>query len=114
MQFGDSLLVTLIGMVTVFVGLVILIGLIVVVAKLTGAKKPAQKEVKEAPAAPAPVAAAPAQETADDLRLIAVITAAVAAAMEDGAAFTVRRVRRVSNASAWGNAGREDQIFSRL
>lgn len=116
MQLGDTLLVTLIGMLIVFVGLIILIGLIVVVAKVTGAgakeKNAAQTPSEESPA---PVAADIPEDTdGTDPRLIAVLAAAVAAAMEDGAAFTVRRVRRVSNASAWANAGREDQIYSRM
>ena len=50
---------------------------------------------------------------ADDT-LIAVISAAVAAMMEDGSAFTVRRIRRVSNATAWSRAGREEQVYSRF
>ena len=72
----------------------------------------------DAPApAPAPVPAAPVAETqpvqADDA-LIAVISAAVAAMMEDSSAFTVRRIRRVSNATAWSRAGREEQVYSRF
>ena len=64
--------------------------------------------------------------------LVAVITAAVAAMMAQEAAqaaasvegeepaveevkgFVVRSIRRVSNASAWNRAGREEQIYSRL
>ena len=51
---------------------------------------------------------------ADDSELIAVISAAVAMMMEDGSAFTVRRVRRVQNAPAWQKAGREEQVYSRF
>ena len=77
-----------------------------------------EKPAASAPApAPAPVPAAPVAETqpvqADDA-LIAVISAAVAAMMEEGSAFTVRRIRRVSNASAWSRAGREEQVYSRF
>ena len=114
-----GLTVTVIGIAVVFCGLVVLIGLIKLVAMATGGVSRAKKD-KAAPApapAPAPVPAAPvAQEQpvqADDT-LIAVISAAVAAMMEDGSAFTVRRIRRVSNATAWSRAGREEQVYSRF
>ena len=115
-----GLTVTVIGIAVVFCGLVVLIGLIKLVAMATGGVSKSRKEKKAAPApapAPAPVPAAPvAQEQpvqADDT-LIAVISAAVAAMMEDGSAFTVRRIRRVSNATAWSRAGREEQVYSRF
>ena len=75
----------------------------------------AAAQKKEAPA-PAPVAAPVVEEVpvADDSELIAVISAAVAMMMEDGSAFTVRRVRRVQNAPAWQKAGREEQVYSRF
>lgn len=122
-----GLTVTLIGIAIVFAGLVLLIGLIKVVAMLTGGTGKTKKEKKApAPAKPAaPVKEAPAQDeqlmaviaaavAAQDEELIAVISAAVAAMMDDGAAFTVRRIRRVTNASAWQKAGREEQIYSRF
>ena len=114
-----GLTVTVIGIAVVFCGLVVLIGLIKLVAMATGsASRPRKEKVAPVPApAPAPAPAAPvAQEQpvqADDT-LIAVISAAVAAMMEDGSAFTVRRIRRVSNASAWSRAGREEQVYSRF
>lgn len=114
-----GLTVTVIGIAVVFCGLVVLIGLIKLVAMATGSvSKPKKDKAAPAPApAPAPVHAAPvAQEQpvqADDT-LIAVISAAVAAMMEDGSAFTVRRIRRVSNATAWSRAGREEQVYSRF
>ena len=112
-----GLTVTVIGIAVVFCGLVVLIGLIKLVAMATGSvSKPKKDKAAPAPApAPVPVPAAPvAQEQpvqADDT-LIAVISAAVAAMMEDGSAFTVRRIRRVSNATAWSRAGREEQVYS--
>ena len=114
-----GLTVTVIGIAVVFCGLVVLIGLIKLVAMATGsASRPRKEKVAPVPApAPAPAPAAPvAQEQpvqADDT-LIAVISAAVAAMMEDGSAFTVRRIRRVSNATAWSRAGREEQVYSRF
>lgn len=116
-----GLTVTVIGVAVVFCGLVVLIGLIKLVAMATGGiSKPKKEKAAPAPApasAPAPVPAAPVAEAqpvqADDA-LIAVISAAVAAMMEDGSAFTVRRIRRVSNATAWSRAGREEQVYSRF
>ena len=120
-KLGFGLIVTLIGIAIVFLGLTILIGLIKLMEKATanlgkggkGGKK--AKKQAEAPA-PAPVAAPVVEEVpvADDSELIAVISAAVAMMMEDGSAFTVRRVRRVQNAPAWQKAGREEQVYSRF
>lgn len=120
-NLGFGLTVTLIGIAIVFLGLTILIGLIKLMEKATanigkggkGGKK--AKKQAEAPA-PAPVAAPVVEEVpvADDSELIAVISAAVAMMMEDGSAFTVRRVRRVQNAPAWQKAGREEQVYIRF
>lgn len=120
-KLGFGLTVTLIGIAIVFLGLTILIGLIKLMEKATanlgkggkGGKK--GRKQAEAPA-PAPVAAPVVEEVpvADDSELIAVISAAVAMMMEDGSAFTVRRVRRVQNAPAWQKAGREEQVYSRF
>ena len=115
LQYGLS--VTFVGMGTVFIGLIILIGLIklleVFVSKIAGKKA-------EAPAAPAPAPAPVAEEEvepADDGELVAVIAAAVAAAMEaagEESGFVVRSIRRVHNAPAWNRAGREEQVYSRM
>ena len=116
LQYGLS--VALVGIGTVFVGLIILIALIklmeIVMASATGKKKAAAT----APAAPAPVAEEPVEETDDD-ELIAVIAAAVAAAMEQSGeenttGFVVRSIRRINNAPAWNRAGREEQVYSRM
>ena len=116
LQYGLS--VALVGIGTVFVGLIILIALIklmeIVMASAPGKKKAAEP----APAAPAPVAEEPVEETDDD-ELIAVIAAAVAAAMEQAGeenttGFVVRSIRRINNAPAWNRAGREEQVYSRM
>lgn len=114
-NLGFGLIVTLIGMLTVFFGLVLLIGLIKLMENATANLGKKSKKQAEAPA-PAPVAAPVVEEVpvADDSELIAVISAAVAMMMEDGSAFTVRRVRRVQNAPAWQKAGREEQVYSRF
>lgn len=118
LSFVDSLLVTVVGIGIVFLGLLILIMLIKLLVLATENMGKAKKE-KKSVQAPAPAPAAPAVETApvaqaNDDALIAVITAAVACMMEDGTAFTVRRVRRIGNAPAWQRAGRDEQIYSRL
>lgn len=111
LTFG--LIVALIGIAIVFCGLVVLIGLIKLITIATQPRKKAEPAPTPAPA-PVAQASAAAPAPAQDDALIAVITAAVAAMMEDGAAFTVRRVRRVANAPAWQRAGREEQAYSRF
>ena len=107
--------VTAVGMLVVFFGLIVLIGLIKIMTMLSQSKKPKEKEVvAPAPvAAPAPVEAEAAAPTQDDV-LIAVISAAIAAAMGEETGFVVRRVRRISNAPAWQRAGRDEQVYSRF
>ena len=118
LKYGLS--VAAVGILTVFIALIILIGLIKVMEIVVGSVTK-----KKAAPAPAPVAPAPApvvEETAeeeDEGELIAVIAAAVAAAMEAAGAeeptgFVVRSIRRVNNAPAWNRAGREEQVYSRL
>lgn len=109
----------LIGMGTVFLGLVILIGAIKILSSLMGEKKKKQAaEPAPAPApapVPAPVAAAPvAQEDEDEL--IAVLSAAVAMMTEGtGGKYRITSFRRVgSNAPAWNRAGRQSMISSRF
>ena len=121
LQYGLS--VAVVGIATVFVGLVILIALIKVMEIAIGGltKKTAKPAAAPAPApAPAPVPATAAEEPEEDeSELIAVIAAAVAAAMEaagaeDASGFVVRSIRRVNNAPAWNRAGREEQVYSRM
>lgn len=118
-----GLTVTAIGIAIVFAGLVILMALIKLVTLVTGGSGKPKKEKKAAPApapAPAPMqdeqlmAVIAAAVAAQDEELIAVISAAVAAVMGEEGNFVVRRVRRISNASAWQKAGREEQVYSRF
>ena len=113
----EGLLVTLIGIMIVFLGLTILIALISIINRLTGGIGQKKKKAAPAPAqftpAPAPIAA-PAEENAiDPDEFIAIIAAAIAMMGEEGKGLVVRRVRRSSNASAWNKAGREEQVYSR-
>ena len=116
LQYGLS--VALVGIATVFVGLIILIGLIKLMEMImTGGKGKKKAEAPAPAAAPAPVAEEAVEE--DDDELIAVIAAAVAAAMEQSGeenttGFVVRSIRRINNAPAWNRAGREEQVYSRM
>ena len=118
LKYGLS--VAAVGILTVFVALIILIGLIKVMELVIGGVTKKKDAPTPAPAAPAP--APVIEETAeeeDEGELIAVIAAAVAAAMEAAGAeeptgFVVRSIRRVNNAPAWNRAGREEQVYSRM
>ena len=111
--------VAAIGLLVVFVGLVIIIAFIKLLAILVGGsgRKPREPKRETAPVAVAPVAVpepatpAPSGIPGD---VLAAITAAISAVWEGETGFTVRRVRRVSNAPAWNRAGREEQTYSRL
>ena len=100
---------TVIGMGTVFVILVFISFIIALLPKFTAMIENAGKKKEAAPApkaAPAPVAAAPAveEELVDDLELVAVISAAIAAytgSSTDG--FVVRSIKR-STTNKWKKA----------
>ena len=96
---------TLMGVGIVFCVLLFLCFLISMfkfVSKLSGEDKKEQKKAP-APAAPVVTAAAPAEET-DDLELVAVIAAAIAAAENTSTdRFVVRSIKKV-NKSKWRNA----------
>lgn len=111
-------IVAVIGMLTVFAGLIILIGFLVASGKIfqTIDKKKAQKAAApavEAPVpAPVPVAepVAEVQQSAvvDDPQLITVIAAAIAAYDNTGKTLVVRKVRRMAG---WKDAARSEQIY---
>ena len=114
--------VTLLGMITVFLGLVILIAFITVLGKVTSrAEKKktapvAAPAATEKPAEPAPAepVSQPQAEEGISPEVIAAITAAVAMVWQGETGFTVRHVKRIGNAPAWARAGREEQTYSRL
>ena len=120
LQYGLS--VALVGIGTVFVGLVILIVLIKVMEMVIHGATGSKKATAPAAAAPAPAPALAVMEEEpeqDDGELIAVIAAAVAMAMEaageeNTTGFVVRSIRRINNAPAWNRAGREEQVYSRM
>ncbi len=101
-----TLLVALIGMAVVFLGLVVLIALINVMAKLTGGM--GKKEAPKAAPAPVPVAAAApvvaslikpeaqVRPAKIDDETVAVLTAAIAATRGEGYPFKIKRIVRVN------------------
>ena len=119
LMYGLS--VAVVGIATVFVGLIILIALIrVMETALAATTKKAEKPAAAAAPVPAPAPAVVEEEPEqDEGELIAVIAAAVASALEaEGAqetdGFVVRSIRRVQSAPAWNRAGREERVYSRL
>ncbi len=106
-----------VGMLVVFFGLVILIACIYGMTSITGREKKQKKQVAPAPvpAPAAPVEEPAVEEEADDLSVIAAITAAIACVWQDETTgFVVRRIRRVQNSPAWQRSGREEQILNRF
>ncbi len=101
-----------IGLVVVFIGLIILIGMIYIMTLITGRKKQRLKEI--VPAASYAAVGVPAAEKAKeetrnddsvDDAVIAAVTAAIACVWDgEESGFVVRRIRRVSAPSAWRNA----------
>ena len=91
---------TLLGMGTTFAVLILLALVIALFGKVVGGASNKKAASKPAQPAPAPVAAAPvaeeAEELADDMELVAVITAAIAAfeGTESTDGFVVRSIRK--------------------
>lgn len=116
-KFLFCLTVFVLGMATVFVGLVILIGAIKLVSAIIrrsqGNKEKKTPEPTKAPVALAPVSV-PVKEVVsvyDDPEIIAVISAAIAAFDPTGKRLVVRSVRRLGSRSAWADAGRREQLY---
>ena len=108
-----------IGIVVVFVGLIILIGMIYVMTvftRRTGSKPSPAPEAQKAAPAPIPEPAAEEDgEEEDDSAVIAAITAAIACVWQDEEkGLVVRRVRRIQSSPAWQRSGREEQMLNRF
>lgn len=104
-KLADAGLNTLMGMGTVFIILILISGIIallkfvpMLVNKVSGMwRKKAEDEIEDTEI-PQPMAELPAGELADDLELVAVITAAIAASQGTSAdGLVVRSIRRKSN-----------------
>ncbi len=105
--------VAVIGMLIVFLGLVLLIAVLTLMAQIFKAfdksdvKKEAPKQETAAPVQAAPAVEEAEEEIVDDTQLIAVIAAAICAYAPDGKKLVVRKVRRVNG---WNRAAREEQM----
>ncbi|MGE5654393.1 MAG: OadG family transporter subunit [Bacillota bacterium] len=115
----EGLFVTVVGLVVVFVTLWLLSGVLSAMKLFSGVetKRSAQQEAKiEAHPAVEPTVEEEAIEAGDDLELVAVISAAVAAALgRETQAIRVASIRRVIDLDrGWAAAGRNDVIGSRL
>ena len=122
----ESLGVAALGMMTVFVGLVILIVFITVLPKVTaaaegkkknesksgGVKSVASEEVPDDVMAAISAALAAYDETPAP-EVVAAIAAALNIVMGEGK-FVVKHIKRINNAPAWNRAGREEQMYSRF
>ena len=103
---------TVMGILIVFLILVIIMMVIKAMALFSGEKKPKKEKVQETPVAEAP-AVEVVPET-DDSELVAVITAAIAAMMNESASgFVVRSYKKVPG-SAWNKAGRREVLDNKL
>ena len=117
--------VAVLGMLTVFVGLIILIAFITLLTKFTAAgdsKKKNESKSGEVKSADAEVsgdvmaaitAALAAYDETPAPEVVAAIAAALNIVMGEGK-FVVKHVKRIHNAPAWNRAGREEQIYSRF
>ena len=105
--------VTLIGMGTVFMGLILLIVVLVLQGKIimmigNKTKKPQPKPKAQAPQ---PVQPEVVQDDMQDKQLVAVISAALAAYEGDsGKKLVIRSVRRKSG---WAETARQEQVYGR-
>ena len=114
----EGLAYTVMGILVVFMILVIIMMVIKAMALLSGESKPKEKkekqQVKKEQSSLVPDVVPVATQKTDDSELIAVITAAIAAAMGQSASgFVVRSYKAVSG-NAWNKAGRMDVLENRL
>lgn len=114
----EGLFVTVVGLVVVFVTLWLLSGVLSAMKLFSGVEsKRADSSEAKIDATPMAELVAPEEsvEAADDLELIAVISAAVAAALgREAGTIRVASVRRVVDLNhGWAAAGRNDVISSR-
>ena len=101
---------TALGLVVVFACLILLIVVIMILSDILRDRKKPESKLEKAIEKPLPEM--PTVQVQDD-ELLAVLTAAVAAAMEsEGSStpFVIRSYRRTGGSRAWNRAGRDSQI----
>jgi sodium pump decarboxylase gamma subunit len=113
-----GLVVTLFGMLIVFLVLIALWGILAMMRPLFGGKKKNKEGVIEAKATPAVAEAAPVMEAAGELdndELVAVITAAISACMGSQSNLLIRKITRVGDSTpVWAQIGRHEQTLNRI
>lgn len=109
--------VTLLGLLIVFVCLILIILIVVIMSSIMKERpkrKEPEAEVRFEEEIHKPLPEVPTVEV-ENLELVAVITAAVAAFMgESPSKLVVRSYKRVSPDSAWARAGRSAQIYNKF
>ena len=114
---GAGLAYTVMGILIVFLILVIIMMVIKAMALLSGEKKSKNKQASLTQSAPVQKEAETVPETTpetDDLELVAVITAAIAAMTgESTSDFVVRSYKKV-HGNAWNKAGRMEVLDNRF
>ena len=114
---GAGLAYTVMGILIVFLILVIIMMVIKAMALFSGEKKPKNKQTSLADSAPVQKATEAVTETVpetDELELVAVITAAIAAMTgESTSDFVVRSYKKIPGGS-WNKAGRMEILDNKL
>ena len=122
LMYGLS--VAVVGMATVFLGLIILIGMVKLLEKFVNGEIKSMVQSKIGGGAPKKDAPAIVIETSNvgDDAVVAAISAAIMSIIEEEVkqnpekaknTFVVRSIRRMGT-PAWNRAGREEQVYSRL
>lgn len=113
-QFVYGLIVTLIGMVVVFLVLIALVYLIEGIRIFANKDKP-KKEAKVAETIEEVTEIKHEVAKKDNNELIAAITAALAYVMGSGSNLVIKSIVRAGDGTpVWARAGRQDQMQSRL
>lgn len=117
-MFQEGLFVTVVGLVVVFATLWLLSGVLSAMKLFSGVEntRAARSEARIEAHPAEPAVEEEQTSSADDLELIAVISAAVAAAMgRETGAIRVASIRRIVDLDhGWAAAGRNDVIGSRI
>ena len=115
MDIGYILIITLTGMLVVFLALILLVFCMWALGQTAGRvhKKPKAVTVSEAPSTPIVPVASPSVQTGISEQTIAAISAAVSCAMEGDQPFAIQSITRVPVANkdgrlAWRLAGITD------
>ena len=116
MSFGEKmtgcLTVTLLGLGTCFVVLVVLMTTITLLKKSAAKKEGGSKAAAPAAPAPAPVQAAPVQDDTIDPAVVAAI-AGVLAKRKGGKKFRIVNIAPAEDKNAWTTEGRSQAFASR-